>query len=177
MILDNSTILYVYPRRKLADGYYEAYGEICGCRSANIISELKYKIRKCRLDHFVRICSSQGTNYDDFHIGTDFSSLREHVSKKELSQKAATLFIEKMSNLCEMDLRRVISSIESGYFDKAIIPPVLNLNTAKNMSATTQESHIIASDYDSSCLINLPASSSETASASDKLYNWPKNVL
>lgn len=169
MILDNSTILYVYPKRKLVDGYYEAYGEICGCRSANIISELKHKIRKCRLDHFVRVCGSQGTSYDDFYIGTDFSSLREHVSRKELSQKATALFNEKMSHLCELDLRRVISSIESGYFDSAIIPPVLNMHTSKMMASPDQ--------CYSACLSNLPVSSSETASASDKLYNWPKNVL
>ena len=163
MILDNSTVLYLYPKRKLADGYYEAYGEICGCRSANIISELKHKIRKCRLDHFVRVCSVQKTSYDDFYIGTDFSSLREHVSRKELSQKATLLFIDKMATLCELDLRRIISSLESGYFENVIIPPVLNINASKN-----QPTH----NY-TECFNNLPIPDSETASASDKLYIWP----
>ena len=160
MILDNSTVLYIYPKRKFADGHYESYGDTCGCRVVGMTSELKYRIRKCRLDEFVRRCAAHNIIYDDFYIATDFSSLREHVSRIELTHKAVNIFTDKMSTLSEFDLRRVISSLDSGHFNEAILPPVLKITFPQQIP-----------NYPIPQLGNLPIPSSETASASDKLYH------
>lgn len=166
MILDSSTVLYIYPKRKFAEGYYETYGDTCGCRVIGMISELKYKIRKCRLDEFVRRCSAYSINYDDFNIATDYSSLREHVTKIELAQKAMNTFAEKTAKMCEFDLRRVISALDSGQFEMAITPPVLKMGSSY---ANTNIQH--APNY-TQYLGTLPVSS-ETASANDELYQRP----
>jgi hypothetical protein len=165
MILDNSTVLYIYPKRKLAEGYYETYGETCGCRVVGMVNELKYKIRKCRLDEFVRKCSAYSINYDDFNIATDYSSLREHVTKKELAQKAISTFAEKMAAMCEFDLRRVQSALESGQFEMAITPPVLKMGSSL---ANVQQ----APNYTQ--YLGSMQMSSETASANDELYQRPQ---
>jgi hypothetical protein len=132
-----------------------------------MISELKYRIRKCRLDEFVRRCTAHNISYDDFYIATDFSSLREHVSRKELTQKAVSAFAEKMTTLGELDLRRVITSLETGHFDESIIPPVLKLSIP-----SIQHANYVLPQFG-----NLPIPSSETASASDKLYNDQNTYL
>jgi hypothetical protein len=130
-----------------------------------MVNELKYKIRKCRLDEFVRRCSAYSINYDDFNIATDYSSLKEHVTKKELSQKAISTFAEKMATMCEFDLRRVISALESGQFEMTITPPVLKMGSSL---ANVQQ----APNY-TQYLGSMPMSS-ETASANDELYQRPQ---
>lgn len=167
MILDNSTVLYIYPKRKLAEGYYETYGETCGCRVVGMVNELKYKIRKCRLDEFVRRCSTYSINYDDFNIATDYSSLREHVTKKELAQKAISTFAEKMTAMCEFDLRRVISALDSGQFEMAITPPVLKMGSSLANANAQQAPNYFP-------YLGSGPVSSETASANDELYEKPQ---
>jgi hypothetical protein len=130
-----------------------------------MVNELKYKIRKCRLDEFVRKCSAYSINYDDFNIATDYSSLREHVTKKELAQKAISTFAEKMATMCEFDLRRVQSALESGQFEMAITPPVLKMGSSL---ANVQQ----APNYTQ--YLGSMQMSSETASANDELYQRPQ---
>ena len=105
-------------------------------------------------------------NYDDFNIATDYSSLREHVTKIELAQKAMSTFAEKTAKMCEFDLRRVISALDSGQFEMAITPPVLKMGSSYANTNIQQVPNY--TQY----LGTLPVSS-ETASANDELYQRP----
>lgn len=121
MLLDDTTPIFIYPKKSISDDVYEQYGKrhlppliIPPPGSDYFPVTLNYKIRELPLGSFIKNLGRHGISYKDFYISTDYMSLYNYLVIDDQKRELRKVIDGQIEALSAESLQAVYQNFKSG---------------------------------------------------------------
>lgn len=108
MLLNESTTVYIYPKKQIAEDTYSNFGTtFLPTFSLNKQYNNRYDIKQINLSTFMFKLSRHFLTYADFHISTTYDTLYNHITYEEEKEYIKQQVLNQIDQLNELEATKL----------------------------------------------------------------------